>query len=561
MIKKIHVRQYRKLKNMEFMFTPYLNVISGTNGTCKTSLLHLISNSFQAVNKSCNWLNEKKCLSAIMAINDVTNPKVESLTRGDQKYNDPANGVSGSLFTVDYYDRTSLEFRRHNSSQTSRYAVKPKYQRGSGEKLPYCPIIYLGLSRLVPFGEFKNDDELTNINKKLPEKYQIILAELYKKFTGYMISNARVQQMGNVKIRTEFLSDKEGIDSNTISAGEDNLYILLAALMSLRYYYESITTSNTVESILLIDEIDATLHPAFQIKLLKLLREYSKEYKIQIVFTSHSMSTLEDMLDHKDNVLYLVDNLTNVILMEDPDIYKIRMHLSSLTQEDIYSDKVIPVYTEDKEARFIIERLLLYLEEKRKEFRGIKRFLYFPDINLGADSLIDIFKDPKLLRTTMRAICILDGDHSTDLSNSILTLPGTNGVNKGVGLSPEKLMFEYADILIDSDDEFWTERFIIDKGYGKRFYISEIKDVLKTFEEEHSAGNTSKKPRDFYKEMFNRYINFFDLLIKHWLNNPNNQRVIFDFYKNLYVLFKKNAMYNGINPKEWEWPKEMMKCQ
>jgi len=552
MIKDIHINQYRKLKNIEFHFSPQLNAISGTNGTCKTSLLHLISNSFQAVTKSCTWVNDKKCLSAIAAINDVTNPKVESLTRGDQKYNDPANGLSGTLFSVEYYGRAPLEFRRHNSTQTTRYALKPQYQRGSGDKLPYCPIIYLGLSRLVPFGEFKNDEALAGINKKLPDTYQQYIVDLYKQFTGYTIANAKVQQMGDVKTRAEFSSDKDGIDSNTISAGEDNLYILLAALMSLRYYYESITSQNQVESILLIDELDATLHPAFQIKLLRLLREYSTAYKIQIVFTSHSMSTLENMLDNKDNVLYLVDNLTSVVLMEEPDIYKIRMHLSSLTQEDIYLDKVIPVYTEDKEARFIVERLLCYLEEKKTEFRGVKRFLYFPDINFGADSLTDMFNDPKLLRTMMRAICILDGDHNTDLSNNIIALPGHNGGSSGNGLSPEQLLFEYADSLISIDDAFWVERYIIDKGYGKQFYIEHIRNELQNFQTEHDSGRTKKKPRVFYKEIFNKYINFFDLLFKHWLNNSNNQQEIYKFYKGLYTLFQKNARYNGINPKEWE---------
>ncbi|MDY5463312.1 AAA family ATPase [Hornefia butyriciproducens] len=551
MIKRLKIKQYRKLKDIEFVFSPNLNVISGTNGTCKTSLLHIASNSFQAVTKSCSWVEDKKCLAAITAINDVTNPKVESLTRGDQKYNDPANGVSGSLFTVEYYGHTPLEFRRHNSSQTTRYAIKPWYQRGSGDKLPHCPIIYLGLSRLMPFGEFKNDDALCGINKKLPEKYQQFLTELYKRFTGYTIANTKVQQMGDIKTRAEFSSDKDGIDSNTISAGEDNLYILLVALMSLRYYYDSIISEKDVESILLIDEIDATLHPEFQIKLLRLLREYSEAYKIQVIFTSHSMSTLEDMLAYKDNVIYLVDNVTNVVLMDEPDIYKIRMHLSSLTQEDIYLDKVIPVYTEDKEARFIVERLLSYLEDKKEEFRGIKRFFYFPDINLGAGSLMDMFKDPKLLRTSIRAICILDGDHNTDLSNNIVALPGSNDTNAGSGLSPERLMFDYAERLIESDDSFWTERYIIDKGYGKPFYITHIKNDLERFEENYNSGDHSKKPREYHKELFNKYINFFDLLFKHWLNNADNQREIYRFYTDLYKLFKKNAQYNGINPKEW----------
>ena len=131
--------------------------------------------------------------------------------------------------------------------------------------------------------------------------------------------------MGDIKVRSEFSSNIEGIDSNTISAGEDNLSIILTALISLKYYYQSINSTNEVESVLLIDEMDATLHPAFQIKLLNLFREMSDLYKIQIVFTTHSMSLLEEMLSKKDNVLYLVDNLTSVFLMEEPDIYKIKM--------------------------------------------------------------------------------------------------------------------------------------------------------------------------------------------------------------------------------------------
>jgi predicted ATP-dependent endonuclease of OLD family len=71
--------------------------------------------------------------------------------------------------------------------------------------------------------------------------------------------------MGDIKVRTDFDSNIVGIDSNTISAGEDNLYMLLTALVSLKYYYQSIESNNDVESILLIDELDATLHPSYQI--------------------------------------------------------------------------------------------------------------------------------------------------------------------------------------------------------------------------------------------------------------------------------------------------------
>jgi recombinational DNA repair ATPase RecF len=79
----IAILQYRKLKNIRLEFSENVNVISGANGTCKTSLLHLISNSFQAVNKNCKWVKNTDCLEIINKINNKINSKVESLTKGD----------------------------------------------------------------------------------------------------------------------------------------------------------------------------------------------------------------------------------------------------------------------------------------------------------------------------------------------------------------------------------------------------------------------------------------------------------------------------------------------
>ncbi|MBO5569073.1 MAG: ATP-binding protein [Clostridia bacterium] len=140
--------------------------------------------------------------------------------------------------------------------------------------MPCCPVIYLGLSRLIPYGEYNNDEAVSSIKKNLPESFIEAVAKNYKDFTGLGITYKDLQRMGDIKSRSEFISDVEGIDSNTISAGEDNLYIILMALESLKLYYEAIESRRDVESVLLIDELDATLHPDYQIRLLKLLRDY-----------------------------------------------------------------------------------------------------------------------------------------------------------------------------------------------------------------------------------------------------------------------------------------------
>ena len=269
MIKKIKIIQYRKLKNIEFEFLKGINVLSGTNGTCKTSLLHIISNSFQTVTKKNNLLEDTKVLDIIKELNKLNNPKIEMLTRGDSKYNDPALGVKGILFTCEYYDNKILGFRRHNTRKDdrNRFALKPQYPKGKSESLPSLPIIYLGLFRLFSFGEFNKDEEIKRLNKKIPDNYLGEIKKLYEDFTGIKIEYESQSDMGGIKNRAEFKSNKEGVDSNTISAGEDNLLILLTALVSLKYYFENLKkeNKNEVESLLLIDEIDASLIQHFRL--------------------------------------------------------------------------------------------------------------------------------------------------------------------------------------------------------------------------------------------------------------------------------------------------------
>lgn len=356
MIEKISITHYRKLKNIDFYFSPKVNVISGTNGTCKSSLLHIISNSFQKVVRTATWVNDKTCLEIIKQLNNLTNPKIESLTRGDKQYNNPAKGGAGTLYTVKYINGKSTEFRKHNSETAGkhRYAIKPYYKKGFKESLLACPIIYLGLGRLLPYGEFQNDSVIKNIKKSLPDNYKQLITELYKDISGIKIVLNAPEKMGDIKIRYDFTSDQDGIDSNTISAGEDNLFILIAAVVSLKYYFECITSNNNIESILLIDELDATLHPSLQFKILNLFNEYSKLYKIQIIFTTHSLSLVEEALNKKDNVIYLYDNLSSVKKFENPDIYKIKMYLHGITRSNIYVNKRIPIFMEDEEARFFL---------------------------------------------------------------------------------------------------------------------------------------------------------------------------------------------------------------
>lgn len=548
LVRRINIVRYRKLENMTLDMSSGVNIISGTNGTCKTSLLHIISNAHQAVTRKCNWVNDKSCLGVIKQLNNTTNPKIESLTKGDKIHNDPANGTAGKLFSIDYFGHSSLEFRRHDSKTNNRYAVKPWYRRGTTEKLPFCPVIYLGLARLYPFGEYQNDAAVERLKKSLPAQYQTEIASIYRRLTGMTISSVSPQKMGDIKTRADFDSDKAGIDSNTISAGEDSLFIAITALVSLRYYFESITSNNEVESVLLIDELDATLHPSLQFKLLDIFREYSQEYKIQIVFTTHSLSILEYALKKRDNVIYLIDNVTSAVKMESPDIYKIRMYLYDSTRDDIYLSKAIPLFTEDNEARVFLNSLFDYYAGIHPEFAGVRGFFHLVDANIGAANLRSIFGDTYLLKTTMKSICILDGDQQGDLDKYTITLPG--------GDSPEKVIMDYAITLYDNDSEFWTADTILDLNYGKVHFRNNIRPdidgIPARVQVRHAAGESAHGvERDLRKKAFKKHQRFFELLFRHWIRDSENSNSVTEFYGQLNIMFKKVAEFYGINPQLW----------
>ncbi|MDR2590842.1 MAG: ATP-binding protein [Oscillospiraceae bacterium] len=558
MIKNIKFTQYRKLKDLDFNFCKGVNILSGTNGTCKSSILHLISNSFQAVTASanrCPWVNNNQCLKVIRAVNNVVNPKVETLTRGDKKYNDPAFGIKGNLFTVEYTDGYTLNFRRHISKTITgtRYAVKPSYGVGKKESLPYAPVIYLGLSQLFPYGEYNNDDAIRKLNTRLPDEYQKEISELYHKFTGLNVGyiDSHSQKMGDIKIRSEFETDSIGVDSNTISAGEDNLYIIITSLISLKYYYQSISHNNDVESVLLIDELDATLHPSFQIKLMELLNTFSNEYKIQIIFTSHSLSLLEDALKKKYNVAYLIDNINSVKKMEDPDIYKIKMNLNQLIRDQLYINRSIPVFSEDNEARIFLNLIFdNFTYNHTTTFATVRSFFHLVEASLGADNLKGIFNDRNLLRTTMRSICILDGDrHSQrDLSRYTITLPGE--------CSPEVLAMQHSKNMFYADDVFWTHQDIMDLGYIKTKYrddiLPDILNISETLNQKIAVGESIKGvERELNKNVFDKHKQFFELVLINWIESSINKDSMDKFYNDLRILFLKVAEFHEINPKMW----------
>lgn len=565
MIKKIHFIHYRKLKNLDIEFTKNINIISGTNGTCKTSILHLCSNAFQAPKK--DYIANDKVITTINTINMLTNPKIETLTKGDKKYNNPAPNFDGPLFNITYFDNVNLDFRRHNTkdeelNKKKRYRIILKYPKGQSMSLKTLATIYLGLPRLYPFGEIDDKEKTNNsikirsITNKLPEEYQNELYKLYKELTGISVAQGKNIKIENIKSRIDFDTDVEGIDSNTISAGEDNIMIILTALVSLKYYYDNLSNKDDeVISMLLIDELDATLHPEMQIKIFNKILEYSEKYKIQVIFTSHSFTLIEHAKKNKQNLIYIQNKRTTVKLMENPDIHKIKMDLYNETALNLFKNSKIPVFTEDDEARFVLDILFSQYEI------NLNTLFHLVNANMGNTCITQIFEDEYIYKNTIGLIAILDGDckinmlkeTSEELDNNTNRKDSTYYFNHNImwlpgDKSPEILFFEYAlNIYNDESSKFHNFDNVQNLGYTYNYFDNYIKPCLEECLQIENASDKRKKA----KKVFREFSEFFKLIITYWMKDENNLKELNRFYSILKSLYKKNADINNCNPNSW----------
>lgn len=540
MVKRLNINRYKKLNDIDIEFNSGVNAISGTNGTCKTTLLHIISNAYKAVSKTDHQFSNPEALRMITSLNAQVNTKIEKLAKGDKQYNNPAPGYKeGSLFEVEYLDGSRLSFRRHNSSVNNRYAIKPYYKKGSHDRLPAKPVLYLGLARLIPWGEYQDDSALKNSPFKLSKDVQSELSDLYAQITGIHANSFQAQNLRDIKKRQEFRTEVDGVDSNTVSSGEENVLILLTALLSLKHYYESLdegSRSESVCSLLLVDELDATLHPSFQYALLQLLIDYSRKFHIQIVFTTHSVFLLRQMFKEKLNVIYLYDGAGVVSKMDNPDIEKIEMYLTNKSRADLFTEKKIPVFTEDEEARCLIRLLISHLSNIAFGFNHLNNHIHLIDGNLGGDVITSLFNDVQLRQSAIASFAILDGDKSSNLSNNIIALPGN-------GLSPEWLVFDYAiKIATEGDNPFWAEDCIQAEGFSISYFNQWIKPDIDTA----LTNADGKKKREKAKAIFNKNKLFFTYIFKAWMLDPENTEAIRIFGFNLQAVYHKTANYHRI---------------
>ena len=449
MLKEIKIHKYRGFKDVSFKIGSQLTVIAGQNGTQKTTLLGMLTQMFTLDPKT--EMGGEKPLVGGNYRSDFTNKFKFSPTF------DKAGEHEWTLSFEGMEDFTVTSIWRDKKKGTIRFWKKGTHEEGSGY-IQY-PVLYLSLRRLFPLGEDSkvvesHDVELTDAEKKeYKEFHDDVLFNVFEDAQPLYVKGSEKQTIG-VNAQT--------YDWMTNSAGQDNLGKIVLALFSFKRLKEKYKKQYK-GGILAIDELDTTLFPASQIKILKNLLSYASKYKIQIIFTTHSLTLINEACRLQDeseansarkgqvNIVYLEREDDHITIKENVKYGTVENNLCMALEKA--PNTKINIFTEDNEAWLFMKNMLP---------TKYKKIIKHVNAKLGCGEYINLIEAKMPNFYSPEGLVVLDGDavraeHYSRVASKLVLLPGPK--------SPEQMVADWIQGLSDAHP-FWKS---INSGYGRQF--------------------------------------------------------------------------------------------
>jgi len=515
-IDKISIKKFRGFNKVEFELGSQLTVISGQNGTQKTTILGMLSQPFSITDKDNPMRDEKPLCGGSFksAFSDKFKFSKKFDKAGEHEWTLHFSDEKFSSYTVE-------SIHRDKKANTIRFWQKGDRSKGSG--YIQLPVIYLSLKRLIPIGEDNDLKENEKISLSDDEfifyqewhnKILILTRDNDKVITSSYLSSTHKQTLG---------ANTNHYDWNTNSAGQDNISKILLAILSFKRLQEKYK-NNYKGGILAIDEIDATFYSGSQIKLIEALIKFASNYKIQIIFTTHSLTTLKEVSkfqedNHRKNQIKLIyiKKVDAEIQIETKINYDfIKNHLNRTLTGKFKANK-IDVYTEDKEGAIFVKSLL---GQKTK-------YLNFIDINLGCGNLIQLASSKVPSFIFPNSIIALDGDVKKENKQNKRVKRIKNILLLPTDKSPEQIISLFLNDLSDKDPLWKNIDETFDHQYCFQQYLN--KDI--------------QNNREKAKKWFNSHIRFWGRNASKVLNpwKQENKELVKEFNSNFVKLYNEFA--------------------
>ena len=511
MFRTIKISDFRQFKDKEVYLGKYVTVLAGRNSTGKSTILGLLGNSSEIKKTVGETYTQNRFRAEFSEI--IKGSKQFDIT-GSGRFQIIIDDENGMETTCDF--RTAWQKYDKDDESADRFRLIPKWTKPDGsttEAKLERPVLYLGLSRLFPIGESQKigiKKPKIKFDNELHEKWFI------DNYTSILSINDDVQTITNYSIGETDKKSGIGVTTDkydylTNSSGQDNLGQILFSILSFKRVSEKLG-SDWKGGLLLIDEIDATLHPIAQNRLFDLLTKEAKACKFQVVFTTHSLSLLRYIAektehngdDYNQNIeLYYFTTANKTLdIRRNPAFHTMENDL--MIQSIITNNHKVKVYSEDSETRWFLRNLI----------GNYISYVDILDVKVGCQSLMTMYRSDAEYFT--RTLIVLDGDVEEKTLNTvpkpirdkyrnILLLPG--------GKRPEQVIYEYI-LGLESDHEFWKRAGQYDMTW--QYFKENGPDSTK-----YKREKEDDKDRDRYKAWFVDHEQFFDLakVGEYWIKD------------------------------------------
>ena len=511
MFRTIKISNFRQFKDKEVYLGKYVTVLAGRNSTGKSTILGLLGNSSEIKKTVGETYTQNRFRAEFSEI--IKGSKQFDVT-GSGRFQIIIDDENGMETTCDF--RTAWQKYDKDDESADRFRLIPKWTKPDGsttEAKLERPVLYLGLSRLFPIGESQKigiKKPKIKFDNELHEKWFI------DNYTSILSINDDVQTITNYSIGETDKKSGIGVTTDkydylTNSSGQDNLGQILFSILSFKRVSEKLG-SDWKGGLLLIDEIDATLHPIAQNRLFDLLTKEAKACKFQVVFTTHSLSLLRYIAektehngdDYNQNIeLYYFTTANKTLdIRRNPAFHTMENDL--MIQSIITNNHKVKVYSEDSETRWFLRNLI----------GNYISYVDILDVKVGCQSLMTMYRSDAEYFT--RTLIVLDGDVEEKTLNTvskpirdkyrnILLLPG--------GKRPEQVIYEYI-LGLESDHEFWKRAGQYDMTW--QYFKENGPDSTK-----YKREKEDDKDRDRYKAWFVDHEQFFDLakVGEYWIKD------------------------------------------
>lgn len=536
-IKSIEIEKFRAFENATFSLGKRITAISGRNATQKTTLLGLIGQPFTISKghlmygcKTIDGYNFKSQFKEKFKIS----PKHDIV--GQHKWRlELHNGI----YVQNYYAVVSIARRQSGQTSTLRFWNAESRARGAG--YIQLPVYFLSLSRLFPIGESGKTKAVQSILTPNELNYCITNYRTILSIQSMSDSPSVGIEKGSSSKTFAGVSD-DTHDIFTNSAGEGNVMRIILAVLSFKRLQEQYK-GNYKGGILLIDELDATLYGFSQSKLVDYLWQAAKDYKIQIIFTTHSPIILKcvnkyqrkerhdkgierPLFAYDSSIVYLEPQYdqkgTRTIMPKNISTStELNQVLNDINLMFPSSSSKLNIYCEDARAIAFLQYLLSSVLNINLDL-----YMSFVDINLGWSNYIQLAE--KGVPEFRRNIIVLDGD-----------VPQRPDYKRPVNHSKEQIVQEAGNFV---------------------FLPLVIEKDLFALLKNHSAflrfqNSLSKGPKFTYDFCFNNWpldvTNYNTSNFKEWYAQTENalgdQSILFHFWHNEHQQEAKTFVENFIN--------------